>query len=191
MYLWIIHLVILFAIFVYLGVQSTFLIKAFCDRLEGFMFCSTVFVYNSKMTDFIHFYFVLLCSIRSLSSPNVVNPAVNADGHEHVEVDPQRKPVLGFLVAEPVHQSGFVDFGFEAVADIPWHWNHTSSTKVKRVERKNPVLNFAAFWQLWMSGQPVMHFNTPSIHATPLVFNITQREKVIDTLAEAIEYCTQ
>lgn len=44
------HLVRLFALFVYLGVQSTFLTQVFCDRLEGFMFCSTVFVYISKMT---------------------------------------------------------------------------------------------------------------------------------------------
>lgn len=56
-----------------------------------------------------------------MSSPDVVNPAVNTDGHEHIEVDPQWKPVLSLLVAEPVHQRGFVYFGLEAVADIPWH----------------------------------------------------------------------
>lgn len=84
------------------------------------MFCPTVFVYNSEISDFILFYSSLI-NLWSVSSPYVINPAVNADGHKHVEVDPKGKPVLGLLVAEPVHQTGFIYFGFEAIADIPWH----------------------------------------------------------------------
>lgn len=91
---------------------------------EASCYFPTVFVgnvrNNSEIDDFIHFYSILL-SLWSVPSPHVVNPAVNTDGHEHVEVDPQRKPVLCLLVAEPVHQRGFVYFRFEAVAYISWH----------------------------------------------------------------------
>lgn len=91
----------------------------FCHSPEGFLLRPTVFVYNSETNELVRFSSVLL-RLWSMSSPYVVNPAVNANGHEHVEVDPQGKPVFGLLVAEPVHQSGFVYFGFEAVADISW-----------------------------------------------------------------------
>lgn len=51
--------------------------------------------------------------------PHVVNPAVHADGHEHVEVDPQREPVFRFLVTQPVNDFWFVQFGFQAVPQVP------------------------------------------------------------------------
>lgn len=40
--------------------------------------------------------------------PNVIDPAVHAYGHEHVEVNPYRKPMLSSLVAHPVNQCWLV-----------------------------------------------------------------------------------
>lgn len=63
--------------------------------------------------------------------PYVIDPAVHAYRHEHVEVDPQRKPVLGFLVAQPMNQSGLVYFGFQAVPQDPWYWTQNIKRTAK------------------------------------------------------------
>lgn len=51
----------------------------------------------------------------SAALPDVIDPAVHTDGHEHVDVDPQREPVLALLVAQPVDQRRLVYFGFQTV----------------------------------------------------------------------------
>lgn len=59
--------------------------------------------------------------------PNVVNPAVYTYRHEHVEVNPQRKPMFSFLVAHPVDQCRLVYFSFQTVPQVPRHWTHTKT----------------------------------------------------------------
>lgn len=51
--------------------------------------------------------------------PHVVNPAVHADGHEHVEVDPQREPLFHFLITQPVNDFWFVQLSFQTVPQVP------------------------------------------------------------------------
>lgn len=72
------------------------------------------------------FYDTKIQKTLSFVVPDVVDPAVHAHRHEHVQVDPQREPVLGLLVTQPVHQSGFIDFGFQSVPQVSWYWTQNN-----------------------------------------------------------------
>lgn len=51
--------------------------------------------------------------------PDVVDPAVDGDGDEQLQVEPQREERVGLPVADVVHHAGFIQLRLQLVAQIP------------------------------------------------------------------------
>lgn len=54
--------------------------------------------------------------------PGVINPAVNPQWQEGVEVEPDGEIILCFAVAHPVHHIWLVQLCFQLVPKTPRHW---------------------------------------------------------------------
>lgn len=73
---------------------------------------------------FMQFSAIAMSSIL-IAVPDVINPAVNTQRQEHVDVNPEGEPALCFSEAQPVHHVWLVYFSLKLISQVTGHCEKT------------------------------------------------------------------
>lgn len=84
--------------------------------------------------------YAIAISSTPIVAPDVVNPAVDTQRQEYVDVNPEGEPALSLSEAQPVDHVWLVDFSLELIPQVTGHCGKTQLILLKRFNTTSALL---------------------------------------------------